>query len=217
MDKAFPIWAVVVLLAGCNAQSFPYARSASVAEGKVGELSSDTALIEAHPQVLSRSGSVLKVGAQTFRDEGDCEAGDCTRYRADGVWHDQYVGIKVDYYEEDDYFLVDRDVHIPIGSRPITSPSGKRFFTGHHDDRGWSPYQGASVWDWYPYPRRLRIVDTNLVAFESFVAWRGEQCVEFTGARGYNVGLSTTRTFWLVEQRGDWQLLEERPAACPVS
>ena len=38
--------------------------------------------------------------------------------------------------------------------------------------------------------------------FAGFVAWRGESCVEFTGARGYNVGLQPIRTFWLVERGG---------------
>ncbi len=153
------------------------------------------------------------VRGQTFRDQGDCQLGDCTRYHADGVWG-EYVGVEVGYYEGDDYYLVDRDGYLPIGSRPIPSPSGKRFFSGYHNDVQWSPYQGASVWEWEPHPRRLRIVDTDLVAFDTFVGWIGDRCVEFTGARGYNVGMLPTQTFWLAEQHGDWQLLETRPAIC---
>jgi hypothetical protein len=175
---------------------------------------SDAELVSAYPDLIKRTGGALIVRGQTFKDEGDCQSGDCTRYRADGVWHSEYVGVDVAYYEEGDYFLVTRSDHIPVGSRPIPSPSGRRFFTGHHDDRRWSPYQGASVWEWEPHPRRLRIVDTDLVVFERFIGWRGEKCVEFTGARGYNVGMGPARTFWLAEQNGDWQLLEQRPPTC---
>jgi hypothetical protein len=50
--------------------------------------------------------------------------------------------------------------------------------------------------------------------FDSFIGWRGDSCIEFTGARGFNVGARPTQTFWLAEQNGDWQLLEKRPAIC---
>lgn len=177
-------------------------------------LSSDVELISAYPGLVRRQGKVLTVLGQTFEDRGECVSGDCTRYRVDGVWRNQYVGVEVSHYEETDYFLVMPNHHIPIGSRPIPSPGGKHFFSGHHDDRRWSPYQGSSIWTWNPFPRRLRIVDTDLVAFDSFVSWHGESCVEFTGARGYNVRMEPTRTFWLTEADGDWRLSGERPANC---
>jgi hypothetical protein len=175
---------------------------------------SDKPIVLAYPDLMRRDGAVLTVRGVTFADEGDCNQGDCTRYRADQVWHGEYLGINVTYYEGSDYFLVIRNGIIPIGSRPIPSPSGKRFFIGQHNDREWSPYQGPSVWAWEPTPRRLRVVDTDLVTFDSFVGWRGDSCIEFVGARGYNTGLQPLRTFWLAEQSGDWQLLEKRSEIC---
>ena len=202
------------LLGGCAVtQEYPLHSGAAAIHEDLGQHSDDE-LIASHPNLMSRKGGVLEVRGQSFSDQGDCQAGDCARYRADSVWKGEYVGIVVGYYEEGDYYLVDRNDHIPTGSRPIPAPSGKRFFTGHHDDRRWSPYQGASVWEWEPHPRRLRIVDSYLVAFDRFVGWRGDKCVEFTGARGYNVEVRPSQTFWLAEQYGDWQLLEERPAIC---
>lgn len=210
----FSIAVLAALLGGCTAaEGRSLGSGGGATQQDLGDRS-EAELIAAHPNLMTRRGGALEVGGQTFSDEGDCQSGDCTRYRADGVWKGEHVGIEVSYYEESDYFLVGRNDHIPIGSRPIPSPSGRRFFTGHHDDRRWSPYQGASIWEWEPTPRRLRIVDTDLVAFHSFTAWRGERCVEFTGARGYNVEARPSRTFWLVEQHGDWQLLEERPPIC---
>jgi hypothetical protein len=176
--------------------------------------SSDAKLVVMYPNLMLRRGGVLVVRGHTFKDKGDCQTGDCTRYRADGVWKGEYVGVEVSYYEEGDYYLVGKNFREAIGSRPIPSPSGTRFFTGHHDDRRWSPYQGASVWEWEPHPRRIRVVDTDLVVFEKLVGWRGDSCVEFTGARGYNVEPRPMQTFWLAEQDGDWQLREERPAIC---
>jgi hypothetical protein len=212
VKRFFSISVILPLLAGCTSVAWsPYAKTAIQQDAG---LRAEAALAVAYPNLISRRGSVLAVRGQTFTDRGDCQTGDCDRYRADGVWKAQYVGVDVSYYEEGDYFLVDSHDHIPIGSRPISSPSGRRFFTGHHDDRRWSPYQGASVWEWEPAPRRLRIVDTDLVAFESFVGWRGDSCVEFIGARGYNVEYRPARTFWLAEQDGDWRLSEEQPAMC---
>jgi co-chaperonin GroES (HSP10) len=208
--------AVIVTLLGGIAATQEHPRlSAATAMHEGIRQHSDAELIASHPNLMSRRGVVLEVQGQSFSDQGDCEVEDCTRYRADSVWKEEYVGIQVSYYEESDYYIVDRKDVLPIGSKPIPSPSGKRFFTGHQDDRGWSPYQGASVWEWEPRPRRLRIVDTDLVEFYSFVSWRGDKCVEFTGARGYNVDSRPEQTFWLAEQHGDWQLLEERPAICP--
>ena len=215
MGKLILSMGLTALLAGCATVGTgwsPHSGPADIPGGV--EQQAEAALVAAHPDLMNRRGRVLSVRGQTFEDEGDCESGDCTRYEADGVWKDQYVGVQVHYYEEGDYLLVDRNDHIPIGSRPIPSPSGRRFFTGHHDDRRWSPYQGASVWEWEPTPRRLRVVDTDIVQFDSFTGWRGDRCVEFIGARGYNVGLEPARTFWLAEQDGDWRLLEERPAVC---
>jgi hypothetical protein len=174
----------------------------------------DFALAAKHPNLLQRNGRSLTVAGQRFDDTGNCNLGDCTRHRADAVWHDRYVGLEVTRYEDADYLLLGAGDPISLGARPIASPSGKRFFAGTHDDRWWTPNQGASVWEWEPLPRRLRVVDTNLVAFDSFVGWRGESCVEFRGARGYNVRPEPVRTFWLVEREGDWQLTETRPAEC---
>jgi hypothetical protein len=179
--------------------------------------SSEQKIIAAHSAFIARDGSRLKIAGQVFADQGKCEEGDCTRYRVDGVWHGRYVGIHVSRYEDGDYILIDakgNGHYRAIGSRPMQSPSGLLFFTGHHDDRDWSPYQGASIWQWEPVPRRLRVVDTDLVMFDSFVAWRDDRCVEFTGARGYNVGLQPVRTYWLSEQEGDWRLFETKPNQC---
>ena len=208
------IWITGLLLGACSVRESRVEQSASTEGRQALQQHPDARLVSAHPHLMKRKGAVLEARGQTFADEGDCQSGDCTRYRADGVWKGEYVGIDVSYYEEGDYFLVGRNDHIPIGSRPISSRSGTRFFTGHHDDRRWSQYQGASVCAWDPHPRRLRIVDTDLVAFYSFIGWHGDSCVEFTGARGFNVALETIRTFWLAERDGDWQLFEDRPAVC---
>jgi hypothetical protein len=45
-----------------------------------------------HPRFSSGPPQLQK----RYTDEGDCQSGDCTRYRADGVWHDRYVGVKVE-------------------------------------------------------------------------------------------------------------------------
>lgn len=159
----------------------------------------------------------LIVSGDRFTDEGDCQWGDCTRYRADGVWNDEYVGIRVSQYEGGDYLLVGGSQSWTIRSRPITSPNGQRFFTGFHaDNEEWTPSDGASVWDWNDYPRRLRVVDTHLVVFDQLTRWLGDSCIEFTGTRGGYGGddMESQRTFWLVEQNRDWQLLEEQPATC---
>jgi hypothetical protein len=143
--------------------------------------------------------------------------GDCTRYRADGVWHDKYVGVTVTYYETGDYLLVADGCKWAIRARPIKSPDGRRFFTGFHADNDeWTPSDGASVWDWHDYPRRLRVLDTHLVVFDRFTRWHGNNCVEFTGARGgYGGGdMEPTQAFWLAEQNRDWQLHEKQPSTC---
>lgn len=180
----------------------------------------DQPFIDAHPGLVTRKGTTLVFkNGETLTDEGDCGEGDCTQYRVDGVWRGQFVGVDVTQYEDSDYLLVNLDANNSlefIGSRPIPSPDGKLFFAGFHDDRKWSPYQGASVWelDENVGPNRLRVVDTQLVAFDSFTAWRGNQCVEFKGSRGYNRGIQPTRVFWLARQEGDWQLLERPSAIC---
>lgn len=175
----------------------------------------DVNLVRAHPRLLKRTGPVLTAKGKSFVDRGNCAVeGDCVHYLADGVWLDEYVGINVQHFEEGDYLLVTHYGTIPIGARPIPSPNGKRFFVGSHDDRQWSPYQGASVWEWEPHPRRLRVVDTDLVTFEEFIGWQGNSCVNFRGARGYNVRYEATKTFWLAESEGDWRLFENQPASC---
>lgn len=205
---------VLMLLAACADLPPPRWGSSAAAIQEDLRRESDVTLTSAHPELMSRTGAVLTVKGRSFADKGDCRAGDCIRFRADAVWRNEHVGINVHEYEEADYLLIADGDDIPLGSRPIPSPSGRRFFTGHHDDRRWSPNQGAAVWEWEPHPRRLRIVDPDLVVFQEFVAWRGDGCVEFIGARGFNVAAAPTRTFWLAEQHGDWQLLEERPPTC---
>lgn len=178
----------------------------------------EAALIAAHPHLLKRNGAALAVQGFVFMDARDCGADDyaddCVSYRVDGVWNGRDVGVEANYYEERDYFLVTGGDPLSIGARPISSPSGNRFFAGHHSDHRWSPIQGASVWEWNPHPRRLRVVDTDLVMFDRFVAWHGDGCVEFYGARGYMEELQPVRQFWLAEVEGDWRLLEERPPNC---
>jgi len=216
-----PLLSLCIMM-GCHPTAGSYRKNGAGSLDKAAiakdlRASSDQALIQAHATLVVRDGPTLRIAGETFTDEGDCDQGDCTRYRVDGVWHDRYVGIAVSHYEGGDYLLIDgrgNGHYYPIGSRPISSPSGRRFFTGHHDDVEWSPYQGASVWEWEPIPRRLRIVDTDLAMFVSFAGWRGDSCVEFTGARGFNVGLSPVRTYWLAEQQGDWRLFEGRPSTC---
>jgi hypothetical protein len=207
---------VIGLVVAACAPKVPIRTAKAAVENDLRTQSEQT-LISRHPALVARDGGSLKVAGQVFTDEGDCQEGDCTRYRVDGVWHGRFIGVDVTYYEDGDYILIDgkgNGYYTTIGSRPIPSPTGRLFFTGHHDDREWSPYEGASVWLWEPFPRRLRVVDTDLVVFNSFVAWRGDSCVEFTGARGYNVGMQPTRTYWLAEQEGDWRLLEKRPDSC---
>lgn len=178
------------------------------------ESTAEAAVIAAHPALIRRTGRTLEIGGSTYIDKSDCENGDCIIHYVDAVWQGEHVGLRVHYYEGGDYMLVTRGAETLLGDRPIPSPSGRRFFVGWHDDRDWAPHQGASVWEWEPHPRRLRIVDTALVMFDSFVAWRGEHCIEFTGARGYGLGLQPIRSFWLVEQGGDWALEEARPEGC---
>lgn len=210
-----PLAFAALMLWGCAGSGISQRANAAASIAQELQQWPDTALVSDYPELMRRDGAILTANGMVFRDEGICEEGDCVRHRVDGVWHERYVGVGVGYPEHDDYLLVVHDsLAIPIGSRPIPSPSGKRFFTGHHDDREWSPSQGASVWEWEPGPRRLRIVDTDLVVFDSFVAWRGDSCVEFIGARGYRIGMQPMRTFWLAEQHGDWQLLETRPGIC---
>jgi hypothetical protein len=215
LTKTVLIDLISLVIAGCTA-SVP---TGSVNPAVQNDLrtQSDQAVISSYPALIVRDGASLKIAGQVFTDKGDCQAGDCTRYRVDGVWHDRFVGIDVSQYEDSDYILIDAKGNgsfLTIGSRPIPSPSGRLFFAGHHDDREWSPFHGASVWLWEPFPRRLRVVDTDLVVFDSFVAWRGDRCVEFKAARGFNVGMQPVRTFWLTEQEGDWRLLEKRPNDC---
>ncbi len=171
-------------------------------------------LISAYPHLIRRQEGILWVERMPFTNEGDCQEGACDYYRADGVWKGKHVGVDARYHEGRDYFLVTGNYAEPIGSRPISSPSGTRFFTGHQSYHGWTPYEGASVWEWEPQPSRLRIVDTHLVTFEEFVAWRGDGCVEFRGTRGLPSDETEVRNFWLAEQNGDWQLLENRPKTC---
>lgn len=217
MTKALALLLLLAgALVGCTASGLPAPGGAAAAIAADLKQSSDAALLAAHPQLVRRKGPTLIVGAERFTDEGDCGQGDCTRYRADGMWHGKYVGIDVSHYEGGDYILAGAGDAVAIGSRPISSPSGRRFFTGHQDDRDWTPYQGAAVWDWHEYPRRLRLVDTHLVVFHAFTSWHADACVEFTGSRGgYGGGeVQPVRTFWLAEEQGDWRLSEERPSAC---
>lgn len=175
----------------------------------------EEAVIAAHPELIRRNGRSLQVGPWTYTDSADCESGeDCLVHYVDAVWNGRHVGILVHSYEDQEYMLVTDGKETLLGDRPIPSPSGSRFFAGWHDDRDWTPHHGASVWEWEPLPQRLRIVDTAIVMFDSFVAWHGEGCVEFTGARGYGKGLQSIRSFWLAEQSDDWALLETRPASC---
>ncbi len=175
----------------------------------------EAAVIAAHPALLRRTGRTLHIGEQTYVDSVDCESGDdCLVHYVDAVWKGQHVGLRVHWYEGQEYMLVTNGAETLLGEKPIPSPSGERFFAGWHDDRDWAPHQGASVWEWDPHPRRLRLVDTALVMFDSFVAWRGEGCVEFTGARGFGKGLEPIRSFWLFEQDGDWALTDHQPAQC---
>lgn len=207
------IHAMIALLGGA-ADVEPAKHSHEAAAQQNPETASEADLISAYPAVISREGAVLTVQGTTFTDEGDCQEGACARYRADGMWKGKNVGVAASFHEGRDYFLVTGGFVEPIGSRPISSPSGNRFFTGHHSDHAWSPYQGASIWDWEPEPRRLRIVDTPLVSFDEFVSWRGDGCVEFRGTRGHPSEGAEVRSFWLAKRMGDWQLLESRPNTC---
>lgn len=207
----------VLVTSSCSSSEWHPPRTTGAAIEADLKENSDEAIVSAHPRLMRREGATLIVGEERFTDEGDCQWGDCTRYRADGVWNDEYVGIRVTHYESGDYLLVGGRQSWSIRSRPITSPNGRRFFTGFHaDNEEWTPSDGASVWDWRDYPRRLRVVDAHLVVFDQFTRWHGDSCIEFTGARGgYGGGdMEPQRTFWLVEQNRDWQLLEERPATC---
>jgi len=182
----------------------------------------DLPFIAAHPGFVTRSGRTLTFrNGETLTDEGDCNEGDCIEWRADDVWHDRFVGVSETQYEDSGYVIVNLGVNnslVSTASRPIPSPNGKLFFAGHHDDRAWDPLHGAAIWAFDESgPNRLRLVDTHLLMFDRFVAWRGDACVEFTGARGYSRGLKPTRTYWLAEEAGDWRLLEAPSAVCEVS
>lgn len=97
------------------------------------------AVVAAHPELMRRDGGVLTVHGFPFNEDPDCDDGECAVYRVDRVWPGGYVGIAATYYEEGDYFLVGPNEMLAIGSAPISSPLEKRFFTGYHNDRAWSP------------------------------------------------------------------------------
>lgn len=183
---------------------------------------SDLSFIAAHPGFATRTSRTLTFkNGETLTDEGDCDEGDCVEYRVDGVWHDRFVGVDLTQYEDSDYVIVNLGVNnslVSTAARPIPSPDGKLFFAGRHDDRAWDPLHGAAIWEFADYgPVRLRLVDTHLVMFDRFVAWRGNACVEFTGARDYNKGLKPIRTYWLAEEEGDWRLMESPSATCRIN
>lgn len=187
---------------------------------------SDAAIVNRHPRLLRREGSILYVrsseGERSYRDRGRCAGFDtCERHRARAVLRDRYVALEVSHGEGADTLLIDsasgnvRD----IGAAPHPSPSGELFFVGFTEEVGdWSPLMGASVWrlsDTGAVAERLRLVDTALVYFTGFSGWRSERCAEFRGTRGSSFGSDAPeRSFFLVERGGDWQLLEEPLPQC---
>lgn len=201
-----------------QASSAPPSASAT----KANRVFTDLPFIAAHPGLVTRSGRTLTFrNGETLTDEGECDEGDCFEWRVDGVWHDRFVGVSETQYEHAGYVIVNLGVNnslVSTASRPIPSPNGKLFFAGEHDDRAWDPLHGAAIWAFDEYgPNRLRLVDTHLLMFDRFVAWRGDKCVEFTGARGYNRDPKPIRTYWLAEEAGDWRLLETPSDVCEVS
>ena len=206
--------AVFLMQASAAPSSAPVARADGVF--------ADLPFIAAHPGLVTRTGRTLTFkNGETLTDEGDCNEGDCVEYRVDAVWHGRFVGVDEARYESGGYLIINLSVNNSMTqtlARPIPSPDGKRFFAGRHNDSDWDVSQGAAIWDFDEYgPNRLRLVDTQLLMFDSFVAWRGNGCVEFTGARDYNRGLKPIRTYWLAEEAGDWRLLETPSAVCEVS
>ncbi len=165
-----------------------------------------------YPGLFTRSGKTLQIGKNEFTDAGSCVDNDpdCVFFRADAVYGG-YVGVWTHYLEQSDYLLADpQGESTNIGGRPVSSPSGKRFFVLFEDPTLWTPLDGAAVWNWAG-PERLRVVDKGLVEVERFVAWRGESCVELIGRRRYP---DPYQPMWLAEQDGDWRLTRTRPPIC---
>jgi hypothetical protein len=175
-------------------------------------LAAEAQLAAKHPGLFTRSGKTLRIGKNEFTDAGSCMDNDpdCVFFRADTVYGG-YVGVWTQYYEQSDYMLVDpQSEWTTIGGKPVSSPSGKRFFVLYEDPTLWTPLDGAAVWNWAG-PERLRVVDKGLVEVERFVAWRGESCVELIGRRRYP---DPYKPMWLAEQEGDWRLTHTRPPIC---
>ncbi len=200
-------WTIAAELLALAAQTGPAVAAPQADQ----DLAAEARLAAGYPGLFTRSGNTLRIGRNSFTDK-DCrnENANCTRWRADAVYG-KWVGVSVDYYEQSNYVLVDpKGLSTNIGNRPISSPSGKRFFVLYEDPHEWNPLQGAAVWNWAGL-QRLRVVDPALVEVDRFVAWRGDSCVELVGRGRYP---APQQPLWLAEQDGDWRLTTNRPPIC---
>jgi hypothetical protein len=182
----------------------------------------DAAALAANPGIATRSGRVLRIGDLRFVDEGECDGSGCERYRFDRMWPGGYAGISLDRDETSDYWLVKAPSEATaIGTKPIASPTGRYLFVGFLDELSGTSATGLpdsiAIWQ-IDRPglglTRIRLIDLSIVAFDTFVAWHGDNCVAFTGNRGDGRTPPESRHFWLVEERLDWVLHDTQPAAC---
>lgn len=214
--------AKLLAFAACASAMQSCARIAPAPGAPVDGVFTDASVIAANPDLVTRTGKTLRFrNGTTLTDEGDCSKGDCVEYRVDGAWHKRFVGVDETHYEGGGYIVVNLGMNnslVRTGSRPVPSPNGKLFFAGYHDDVELTPNHGAAIWEFDESgPSRLRLVETYQLMFDSFVAWRGSSCVEFTGARGYGRGMKPIRSYWLAEDQGDWRLLESPASTCKAN
>ena len=179
----------------------------------------DAPALVALPGTARRDGRVLGIGDWQLVDEGAaCDGSGCVRYRFDRLWPGGLAGVKVGSDENSDYLLLGTKTAFMeyVGGEPHSSPSSRYFFTGVgseiNDESVGGVLNGSYIWR-SADGVRLRTVDDATVHPTSFIAWHGDDCVEFEGFPQADIAQGEHR-FWLVRDPLDWTLHDRLPETC---
>jgi hypothetical protein len=179
---------------------------------------SERALLERYPQLVSRTGNVLKVASRggNIAYESECaEADDCTVYHLDRAFLDgRMFGISVGYYEGTDYHVADTEsLHECTGDVPTFSPDNRHFAVAVYSEAYETCGEGVGIWATDFPLRKIRTVSPRVLTYPQALRWRGSDCLEFTAIAG-EYDEAARRTYYLVKAEPEWRLDQAAPSTC---
>jgi hypothetical protein len=174
------------------------------------------------PDRLLREGRTLTIrtGAKTYRftNAGYCEGYmTCTRYRADQLLHERYIGIQMVHGEyPNSYLIIDLKGGrrlFDTGERPLPAPSAPLAAVADDGEANSPIIGGLAVVDLER--RRVLWHKPDWYIDARIEAWENDRCVRASFVPSVEHNIRTT--VWIARAGNKWIANETRPATCETS